>query len=329
MSKLRFAGLAGIGLVVVGSLAVIAGASRELNTQTPSAESSPVARKHHSVAYHRGLQKVVMYGGASNDNRFLDDFWIYDGQRWTLGGRSIPSSSHLMFSDDNGTLFLVGGLAAMTATWDGVGWVPMLREPERWGSGGAYDVARRRFVLHGGCGQLDQTLGDTLEFDGAAWRQVATDGPGSRGLAGMVFDTTRNVAVLFGGMSCGRDARRFDDMWEWDGVQWRPVEQSGDRPAARNSFGIAYDQLRRELVVFGGLDADNRPLSDTWLWNGGQWRRYDGPGPSSRDLTEMTFDAARGVTVLFGGDSNTSQGSLGDTWEWDGSQWRLVARSGP
>jgi hypothetical protein len=35
----------------------------------------------------------------------------------------------------------------------------------------------------------------------------------------------------------------------------------------------------------------------------------------------MTYDTARGVTVLFGG--NDGIRNLGDTWEWDGSSWEL------
>lgn len=38
------------------------------------------------------------------------------------------------------------------------------------------------------------------------------------------------------------------------------------------------------------------------------------------------FDAARGVTVVFGG---FEAGFHGETWTWDGSDWRLVAAQGP
>lgn len=42
----------------------------------------------------------------------------------------------------------------------------------------------------------------------------------------------------------------------------------------------------------------------------------------------MAFDAARGVTVLFGG--WTSNGlRFNDTWTWDGSVWTQVATEGP
>jgi hypothetical protein len=40
----------------------------------------------------------------------------------------------------------------------------------------------------------------------------------------------------------------------------------------------------------------------------------------------MTYDSARGVTVLFGGWDNFSDG---ETWEWDGTAWTFKARSGP
>ncbi len=40
----------------------------------------------------------------------------------------------------------------------------------------------------------------------------------------------------------------------------------------------------------------------------------------------MTYDSARGVTVLFGG-HNSSR--FGDTWEWDGTAWTLRSNSGP
>lgn len=42
--------------------------------------------------------------------------------------------------------------------------------------------------------------------------------------------------------------------------------------------------------------------------------------PSGRDFAAAAFDAAHGVTVLFGG-FNLSAGSLGDTWTFDGKNW--------
>jgi hypothetical protein len=56
----------------------------------------------------------------------------------------------------------------------------------------------------------------------------------------------------------------------------------------------------------------------------------EGPGmeiPSSRYGEAMTFDSARGRTVLFGGRSSGE--IFGDTWEWDGITWLFRANSGP
>lgn len=41
--------------------------------------------------------------------------------------------------------------------------------------------------------------------------------------------------------------------------------------------------------------------------------------PSARYGHALAYDAARGVTVLFGGYDNN--GTLNDTWEWDGEDW--------
>lgn len=57
------------------------------------------------------------------------------------------------------------------------------------------------------------------------------------------------------------------------------------------------------------------------------WVNLNVNGPSPREWSSMAFDAARGRTVLFGG----QQGSAlyGDTWEWDGLAWTQVSTTGP
>src|SRR5262249_36920980 len=49
--------------------------------------------------------------------------------------------------------------------------------------------------------------------------------------------------------------------------------------------------------------------------------------PSTRELHAMAYDAARGVSVLFGGFWSSSY--YGDTWEWNGSSWTLRSSDGP
>ena len=47
-----------------------------------------------------------------------------------------------------------------------------------------------------------------------------------------------------------------------------------------------------------------------------------GSTPGKRSLHAMTYDVARGKTVLCGGNV---EGKVSDeTWEWDGKQWKEI-----
>jgi hypothetical protein len=85
---------------------------------------------------------------------------------------------------------------------------------------------------------------------------------------------------------------------------------------------MVYDPVRRVTMLYGGSETQtDRPLDDTWLWNGSAWRQANAAGPSPRAEPGMAFDALRGVAVMFGGWGRTPARSLGDTWEWNGARW--------
>ena len=55
-------------------------------------------------------------------------------------------------------------------------------------------------------------------------------------------------------------------------------------------------------VVFGGRDASNTILGDTWTWDGTSWEPVpSGPPSAAREHGAAVFDERRGVVVLFGG----------------------------
>ncbi len=164
-------------------------------------------------------------------------------------------------------------------------------------------------------------------------------GPGPEGREGhsTVYDSERADLVLFGGWRRGDG--RLGDTWEWDGVRWAQVAAEGDGgPSARVYHAMAYDAARGVTVLFGGYDGADF-LGDTWTWNGVQWAQvtwaWDGVrwarvaaegegGPSARRGHAMAYDAAREVIVLFGG--RGVDGLLGDTWWWDGERWTEVTK---
>src|SRR5207248_2422650 len=133
----------------------------------------------------------------------------------------------------------------------------------------------------------------------------------------------RGVIVLFGGYGGGS----LGDTWEWNGSAWTQRASSG--PSPRYGHAMAYDIARGVTVLFGGYYYDSSPhyLGDTWEWNGSPWTQRASSGPPARFAPARASDAARGVSVLFGGSSGFTY--YGDTWEWNGGTWTQLASSGP
>lgn len=143
-----------------------------------------------------------------------------------------------------------------------------------------------------------------------AWTQATTPlAPSARVKHRMVFDSARNVVVLFGGDTTAQT-------WEWNGTAWTQ-RLPATSPVARQEHGMAYDSWRQRVVVFGGTG--NQVLGDTWEYDGVTWQLRTPPtSPTPRWAHAMTFDETRGVVVMHGG---ASGGGMSDTWEYDGNTW--------
>jgi len=181
----------------------------------------------------------------------------------------------------------------------------------------AYDSARGRTVLFGGQLHGGTSSNETWEWDGATWTLMQpNNAPSARAGHNMVYDSVRKVAVLFGG-------NYGIDTWEWDGVNWTQ-RSSAHTPLGRTFASMAFDSARGKTVLFGGAGFVNGTftrLNDTWEWDGIDWTQASpSSSPVLRDNAAMTYDSARGVTVLFGGFSPIGY-RLSDTWEWDGQNW--------
>ena len=91
-------------------------------------------------------------------------------------------------------------------------------------------------------------------------------------------------------------------------------------PPVREYPALAYDGDRHYVILFGGETLDN-VLSDTWIWNGFDWRlATPAHSPPERYHAALTYDANHHVLVLFGG-TDAAASSLNDTWTWDGTDW--------
>jgi hypothetical protein len=128
--------------------------------------------------------------------------------------------------------------------------------------------------------------------------------------------------MLFGGY--GTNDVNLGDTWLWDGVTWtQQFPPVSPPPRAWDTDGMAYDPATETIVMFGGSGGSGY-LNDTWEWNGKTktWtERFPVSSPPPRHGAPLTYDAANGTVVLFGGDENVFVLVYGDTWTWDGNNW--------
>jgi hypothetical protein len=165
----------------------------------------------------------------------------------------------------------------------------------------AYDTARGRVVLFGGQGMLvpsmqSVTYGDTWEWDGTNWRQVATTGPSARYNHDLAYDAARGRVVLYGGTTGALET------WEWDGVAW--VQRGSAGPSGGTA--LAYDPVRARVVLLAA--------GALWEWSGTAWTLATAAGPTNG--VSMAYDAAHGRMVV---------GTAASTWMWDGALWTSTA----
>jgi hypothetical protein len=140
---------------------------------------------------------------------------------------------------------------------------------------------------------------------------------------GVVTNVGGNSVLLFGAANC-LSCAGFNQTWVWDGAAWTQLHPA-TVPPPRSHPAIAYDRARNQVVMFGGIRTStggDAPYGDTWIWDGTNWTEaHPATSPPARTFTEMVYDEARQVTVLFGGSSGATK--FNDTWTWDGTNWTL------
>lgn len=139
----------------------------------------------------------------------------------------------------------------------------------------------------------------------------------------LVLDPDRGRVVLFG----HSDILNRDPVWEWDGTRWAYIEPRGPAPSPRYAHGMAFDPVRRRVLVFGGYDGYFTLFDDTWAWDGRAWTQLaPATRPQARWGHTMVTDEMRGRIVMFGGSLFAGWGGGSDeTWEWDGQDWIQVS----
>lgn len=246
----------------------------------------PSARFGAGITYYPGFNSVILFGGAESAGGAT-----YSGDTWS---------------------------------WYGTGWShlsPTQSPPARYDSVMAYDAALGQIVLFGGGynSHGNQALyGDTWTYNGTTWSQRTKlkPVPPARRAATMVYDSVRNVVVLFGGVGPTGD---LADTWTFNGTAWSQQNLT-PAPSARDTAMMAFDTVNRNTVLFGGRGSSGAYLADTWIWNGSTWSpQTPATSPAGREAAALANDDNLGPLVLFGGSAGANY--FNDTWYWIGSNW--------
>ncbi len=239
-------------------------------------DEGPMARALAGVAYDTRRARLVMTGGRSMVEDFLD-LWIWDGRGWR-SSNEIPGtvSNHfsMVYDPDRDRIVMYGGQdlsqTIQRDTWefDGTAWTraattgPSLRVHYAL----TYDTWRREVLL------LGEGPDELWAWDGRRWSRQGAPGaqPPMRAGGRMAFDAARGQAVLMGGYVYGPNGYPLGDTWLWNGAAW--TEYTGPGPTARSHHAMAYDAEREVMVLYGGYAGGTTTLNDTWEWDGAEWR---------------------------------------------------------
>ncbi|MCC6159320.1 MAG: hypothetical protein IT350_14815 [Deltaproteobacteria bacterium] len=291
---------------------------------------------------------IVLFGGMSDDGRYLGDTWVLAGDVWTrLTSATAPparSNPGAAWDSSSNAVLLFGGFGAATGdlndTW-------LLRDG-RWQRASSPDAPSPRslatmvgraetgsVLLVGGFGpgangELED-IDDRWIRRGGAWSRLdVVPHPPRRSNARAVRDPVDGRAYIFSGFG---DGAARDDLWSFDGASFRA--ESPPSPVWSYATVALVENARAGVVqvVRSGDDAatvnengPHRMLDDAWTFDGDDWNAVTAePRPSPRAFASMAFDLHRGVYVLFGGGDDTHP--LGDTWEFDGKRWTKIETS--
>ena len=237
--------------------------------------SRPSARYSHAMAYDSESDRVILFGGSDGMN-YLSDTWAYDyhNNTWTnMNPRTGPSArrDHAMI----------------------------------------YDSESDRVILFGGYGNSGY-LSDTwaYDFNTNQWvRMLPVSSPSSRRDHAMVYDSRRDIVILFGGYNGGS----LRDTWTYDynTNTWKN-KYPATQPSSRYMHAMAYDSESDRVILFGGYGS----LDDTWAYDfsTNNWTQMNpSPRPVGRYDHTMVYDSESDRVILFGG----YPGYLYDTWTYN------------
>jgi hypothetical protein len=198
----------------------------------------------------------------------------------------------------------------------------------------AYDPLLSEFVLFGGvipCSGPGFATNATWAFSNGAWSNLTPTlplAPSARYGMGMAFDPAAGCLLAFGGGSS--TGVPYGDTWTFNGTWTNITSQLTASPYAEFNGPMTYDPAMGAVVLVDGLGNYGIDVNGTWAFADGAWSEVrSSVSPSSVRSAALSYDAATGSLLLFGGYS-TDIGVgpiLNTTWSLSNGQWAELTPS--
>ena len=245
--------------------------------------------------------------------------WEWDGT--SLTGPTSDSVVRTFMAFDSTSGRVVGtsvspGWQGLDA-WDGTAWTPVPNSQPPHGLNGLAADARNGRLLAFGTTAVGKLY--LLQWQNSQWTQ-AVAGPMPTAIGALAHDALRDRVVSLATDNTQAEPRIHA---EFDGFAWHAMPIPATAPPTFRGAAYAYDPLRGETVLFGGLTPQSTRLGTTYGYGINGWQQRATTGPSPRFHAGMTLDASRGVIVLVGGFDDS--GAVSDHWEWNGVAWSQVS----
>lgn len=202
----------------------------------------------------------------------------------------------------------------------------------------ADDPADGYMVLLGatGSGPLNGT--QTWTFRDGNWSHLSlNNSPESCMGSVMSYDSFDGYVLYFAGgnFGSGADCTSAGQTWSFHAGAWTQLHPSSS-PPVRLSAGLTNDSADGYMVLFGGACNEGvhfTVCNDTWKFLAGTWTNITLPGaPAARAGAGMTYDAADGYVLMFGGTAwpvnMNAPLTVTDTWKFHNGTWTQILIGG-
>ena len=285
--------------------------------------TKPSARDGHSMVYDSKNNQTILFGGWDKNLYDLGDTWIYNysSNAWiNMNPTTKPSAreDHSMIYDStHDCVILFGGEIARDVdnswwfyNYSSNTWTRAIPTPlSRTRHSMTYDSTHNQVILFGGVDKKGNLNEETWIYtcSNNSWRNMnPTTKPSARMGHSMVYDSTRDQVILFGGYIGGEQDSDETWIYKYNNNSWKKMDPL-IKPSKREDYSMVYDSTHDHIILFGGLSyspSSSNMNFETWIYtyNNNSWKNMDPLiKPSARSGHSMVYDSTHDQVILFGG----------------------------